>query len=367
MAKRIVLTGGGTGGHIVPLVTVANHIKKKKDIEFLFLGPASELEKEIMDKNGIPQQNVMSGKVRRYFSLFYFVDIFKLLFGFLQAFWRLFWFMPDAVFAKGGYASVPVVAVARLYRIPVLIHESDAVPGMANKFLGSIANKIALTFERAKMYFPEPKTIVTGNPVQERFLGGSKEEGRRILGMEKEYKPVILFLGGSQGAQVINERVLLNINTLLKKYQIIHQTGKKHFDFAKKEAQRRGNKIGHSDYYPIPFYGNEIKHYLALADVVVSRAGSTTISEIAANAKPSILIPIAKSANGHQRINAFEVAKAGGAIAMEEKNFKKNILVHDIDKILNDEKFRNKLQTNIRKFYNFNATEMLAKELLRFV
>ena len=369
MAKRIVLTGGGTAGHIRPLVTVADYIRKNRNrkIDFLFLGPSTELERKIMDESNIPQKSVMSGKIRRYFSLLYFVDVFKLIFGFIQALWRLFWFMPDAVFAKGGFASVPVVVAAKLYRIPVLIHESDAVPGMANKFLGSISNRIALTFDRAKMYFPEPKTIVIGNPVREEVLNGNEEEGRRVVGMKKEYKPVIFFIGGSQGAQIINERILLNLNALLKKYQIIHQTGEKNIDFAKKEAQRKGCKIGHSDYYPIGFIGDEIKHFFALADVVVSRAGSTSISEIAANKKPSILIPIAKSANGHQRINAFEVSKAGGAVALEEKNFKKNILIHEIDKILGNEKFRNKLILNVEKFYHPEATKTLAKELLSLI
>ncbi|MEA2006952.1 MAG: undecaprenyldiphospho-muramoylpentapeptide beta-N-acetylglucosaminyltransferase [Patescibacteria group bacterium] len=368
MAKRIVLTGGGTGGHLFPLTTVAKKIREihggEEKIDFLFVGPVGELEKEVMDANQISQKNIKCGKLRRYASAQYITDLLKIPIGFIQALWHLLWYMPDAVFAKGGFASVPVVSAARLYGIPVLIHESDAIPGLANKFLGSISNKIAITFERARMYFPSPRTITTGNPVRMEVVNGDRQRGRDTLNLHKEFKPTVFFVGGSQGAKIINDRVLEYLDELLEKYQVIHQTGKSHYNHAVREAQRKGYKIEHSDYFPMAFLKDELKDVLALADVVVSRAGSTAISELAANRKASILVPIKESANDHQRINAFEVSKAGGAIVLEEDNFKKNILMHKIDELIENPKIREKVEAGIAKFYHPDATEQIAKEII---
>ena len=175
-----------------------------------------------------------------------------------------------------------IVLAAKIYRIPVIIHESDAVPGVANKFLGSIANRIIINFERARIHFPESKTVLLGIPVKENALNGNKEEGRKFLSMEKEIKPIILFLGGSLGAQKINEVIAGSIDNLIREFQVIHQTGESHYDSISKEIEKKGYKIEHSDYYPIAFIGDELKDILALADIVVSRAGATNIAEIAA-------------------------------------------------------------------------------------
>lgn len=368
MSLRVVLAGGGTGGHLFPLVTVAKHLKKelatKGGAQFLYIGPKGKMEKEVMEKNGISQKTIATGKIHRYFTSKYFLDMFRIPFGVMQSLWALLWFTPDVVFAKGGFASVPVVIAAKLYNIPVLIHESDAVPGLANKFLGSIANKVVISFERARMYFPPSKTVLSGIPVKDDAIGGNKEEGRKVLNLHKEVKPVIFFIGGSLGAQIINERVLLLLPELLKKYQVVHQTGRTHYDFVAQEAQRQGHKIGHSDYHPIAFIGEELKHIFALADIVVSRAGATAIFEIAANEKPSILVPITKSANNHQRINAYEVSKTGGAVAIEESNFHEHILLHHIDQIVNDEEIKRKMREGLKVFQFPHATEGIAEELL---
>ncbi len=368
MSIRVVLAGGGTGGHLFPLITVAKHMEEtlmtRGGAEFLYIGPKGVLEKEVMSKNNIPQKTIMTGKLHRYMTMKYFLDIFRIPIGVIQSLWILFWYTPDVVFAKGGFASVPVVIAARLYAIPVLIHESDAVPGLANKFLGSIANRVMINFERARMYFPASKTVLTGIPVKSDAIEGDISKGREFLKLHKEVKPVIFFIGGSLGAQVINERVMLILPELLKRYQVVHQTGRTHYDFIASQAQRQGYKIGHSDYYPIAFIGEELKHIFALADLVISRAGGTAISEIAANGKASILVPITKSANNHQRINAYEVSKAGGAVAIEESNFQEHILLHNIDQILNDEEIKKKMQENIKTFYFPNATEDIAKELI---
>ncbi len=368
--KRIVLTGGGTGGHLYPLAAVAQYIRANTtaEIEFLFLGPNGPMEQKVMDEYQIPRKKVASGKLRRYFSLSYFLDIFLLPWGFLQALGRLLFFMPDVVFSKGGFASVPVVLAARFYRIPVLVHESDAVPGLANRILGSLATRIAINFERAAMHFPASKVIKTGVPVRQEVLQGNEEAGRTLLGMKKQVKPVVLILGGSQGAQAINNEILFNLEELLKNYQLVHQTGTAHYHFVVEVAEKKGYKIGYSDYYPLASYqGGEAGNLLALADVVVSRCGATAISEIAAHRKPAILVPIKESANDHQRINAFEVAKKGGAVVLEEGNFRKGLIFYNLEKLTQNEKVRENLGELVSQFYYPTATENIARVLFEIM
>ncbi len=365
--KKIVLTGGGTGGHLFPLVSIAEYIKNNylnEKVKFIYLGPKGRLEKEIIGDLGIKHKNVLSGKLRRYFSFSYIIDLIKMPIGFLQSLVYLLVDMPDVIFAKGGYASVPVVLAAWLYRIPIIIHESDAKPGMANEFLGSLATRIAISFERAKIHFQPSKTFVSGNPVSERVLNGSSEEAMKILGMTKVVKPVVFILGGSQGAELINRRILQTLKPLLKSYQVIHQTGDRNYRAVINEAERQGFKIGHCDYYPMAFVGKEIKHFYALADVVISRAGAMTIAEISANEKLSILVPISKSANNHQRINAFEIARLGGAIVLEENNFKSSMILLRLKQLVYDDNIKEKIKNGVGKFHNPQATELIANELM---
>jgi UDP-N-acetylglucosamine--N-acetylmuramyl-(pentapeptide) pyrophosphoryl-undecaprenol N-acetylglucosamine transferase len=368
---KILLTGGGTGGHLFPLVAVADYLKRKtsseEEVDFIFYGPGGKMEKEIMGGAEIKQRKILSGKLRRYFSFYYLLDLIKMPLGVLQTMFYLLLDMPDVVFAKGGYASIPVVLVAWCYRIPVLIHESDAQPGLANQFMANFAKKVAISFERAKIHLPISKVVVTGTPVTDKVLNGEAEEGRKILGMDKSVKPVILILGGSQGANFINKRILKALKELVRRYQIVHQTGKRDYEWVKAEAQRQGFKVGASDYYPVPFVEEGMKHFYALADAVVSRAGSTTIAEIAANKKPAILVPITHSANNHQRLNAFEVARQGGAIVLEENNLKTNLLLLRLKQLTEEGEIRSELIKNIQKFYNPQATELITKELLSLV
>jgi UDP-N-acetylglucosamine--N-acetylmuramyl-(pentapeptide) pyrophosphoryl-undecaprenol N-acetylglucosamine transferase len=367
MAKRIALAGGGTGGHIYPLVTVAEYIRDNygvnEEVEFRFFGPSNSLEKQIMESHSISQRGVISGKLRRYFSIKNFIDIFKFPIGLLQSLIHLLFFMPDVVFAKGGYASVPVVIAARIYRIPVIIHESDSFPGMANKFLGSIASKVAVCFEKARMHFPPSRTIMTGIPVKKEAKDGNPEIARNLLGIIQN-KPVILVLGGSQGARSINDEILLILDDLLKKYTVIHQTGEKNLADVLSAVKLHYKTDKVEGYFPLDFIGDELRDFYSLADVVISRSGSTSIAEIAANKKPAILVPLLSSANDHQKINAFEVADAGGAIVLEQSNFKRGILLRNIEEIVSNDELRRKLSENIYKFYFPDATEKLAREIM---
>lgn len=317
-----------------------------------------------MTENGIPQRKILCGKLRRYFSWRYIPDLLKMPLGFVQSLWYLLIFMPDVVFAKGGFASVPVVLAAKIYAIPVVIHESDAVPGIANKLLGSFANAVGINFEKAQMYFSRKKTFFAGIPVKAESMGGDKDNARQFLGIKKEVKPVVLFLGGSQGAFAINDVVIRSLQKLTSKYQVIHQTGTVHFESIKKMAQSKGYKFGHSDYYPVPFFKEELKDVIALADVVVSRAGATFVSELAANHKAVILVPITQSANNHQRMNAFELARRKAAVVLEERNFSQNMLMHYLDKIVFDRNYKLTLTRNIESFYYPHSARILAEKIM---
>jgi UDP-N-acetylglucosamine--N-acetylmuramyl-(pentapeptide) pyrophosphoryl-undecaprenol N-acetylglucosamine transferase len=361
---RIVLTGGGSGGHLTPLVAVAQDIREKdSQSKFLFLGPRGELEKKIIGGSQIKMKQVTSGKARRYFSFLTLVDIFKFPFGIIQSLWHLLWFMPDVVFSKGGYAAIPVVLVAWIYQIPILTHESDSVPGVANRIIGKFSQRIAISYPRAKRYFVESKLLLTGNPVRKEINQGDKSVILKKLGLT-ESKPVILVLGGSQGAQGINKAIAKSLPELLKRAQVIHQTGEGNYKAAIHQAREVGIKEGHGGYFPVPFIELEdMKNNYAVADVVISRAASTSISEIAANKKPAILIPLPTAANNHQSMNAYALAEVGGAVVLEESNLGEHMLLENLDKILNEEGFADKLVENIEGFYHVDAVDKITAGL----
>jgi len=362
---KIVLTGGGTGGHIFPLVAVARKLRERHSlgIDLLFIGPDGKMEKEVMAEEGIRAKSVLSGKVRRYFSFLNFVDFFKVPFGFLKALWILLWEMPDAVFSKGGYASVPVVLAAWVYRIPILIHESDAVPGIANRFLGKFSERIAISYPTAAKFFMSSRILLTGNPVREGMDQGNKEAARAKYNMGQS-KPTLLVLGGSQGSQKVNQAIVEALPYILQTVQIIHQTGEENFEEVLHSAAKAGIKNEREGYFAIPFLNFEdMRNCLALADVAVSRAGANSIAELAANGIPPVLIPLATAANDHQRMNAFRLAEIGGAIMLEESNLGKHILIEKIQSILSNEESYRKMAEKIKTFYHPNAAEKIIEGL----
>lgn len=366
---RIVLTGGGTGGHLFPLLAVAKKLKGKlgPEAEFLYIGSGAEIEREVMEKEGIHVKNVKSGKLRRYLSFQNFLDFFKLPVGIIQSLWILLRFMPEAVFSKGGFAAVPVVIAAWIYRIPILIHESDAVAGLANRISAKFATRIAVSYPSAKKYFPEKKTAMVGNPVREDVVGGETSVGRMHFSLT-ESKPVILVLGGSQGAQSVNDAIVKILPELLQRAQVIHQTGTANHDNVLRKAGEYGIKAGREGYVVMPFLDSEnLKNAFAVADLVISRAGANSISEIAANKKPSILIPLETAANDHQRMNAFDVAQIGGAVVLEETNLGQHLLLQKIGKILEDKEFSNSLAEKIGTFYHPNADEVIANGIVEMI
>ncbi|MDD5397220.1 MAG: undecaprenyldiphospho-muramoylpentapeptide beta-N-acetylglucosaminyltransferase [Candidatus Moranbacteria bacterium] len=364
---RIILTGGGTGGHLTPLVAIADKLKTKlgPDAKILYIGSGAQMEKEIMSGEGIETKFVVSGKMRRYFSLLNFVDFFKVPIGFVQSLWILLRFMPDVVFSKGGYVAVPVVLAAWIYRIPIIVHESDSAPGLANQFLAKFANRIAVAYPSAEQYFPKEKTALVGNPIRFQVTEGDSLMLRQEIGFTQSRK-TLLVLGGSQGSQIINQAIVKILPQLLQHFQVIHQTGKDNLEGVLREAAFMGVKPGHgSYYYAVDFINaNKLRDAFALSDVVISRAGATFITEIAANGKPAILVPISQSANDHQRMNAYALAEIGAALVLEETNLGEHMLIEKIEMIFNDDELRNGMIEKIKTFYHPAAAEVIANGII---
>jgi UDP-N-acetylglucosamine--N-acetylmuramyl-(pentapeptide) pyrophosphoryl-undecaprenol N-acetylglucosamine transferase len=364
---KIALTGGGTGGHLMPLVAIAKKLRQKMyDVELVFIGTNGKFEQDIMKKENIPTKPIITGKFRRYFSVLNFLDLFKIPIGIIQSLWYLLIIMPDAIFAKGGFASFPVVLAGFIYRIPILIHESDAIPGMANAVMAKISDRVAVSYSEAEQYFPADQVVLTGNPVRIDINRGDPEKAKKMFNLI-ESKKILFVMGGSQGAQNINNHILNVLPMLLHEYQVIHQTGENNYEDVVHIAGELGIKAGREGYHPITSFGDEIKDILAASDLVISRAGANSIAEIAANCKPSILIPIEHSANNHQRMNAFSVAKRGGCLVLEENNLGEHMFLEKIHEIMNNQAEREKMANNIKSFYHADAADRIAEGILGMV
>lgn len=365
---RIVLTGGGSGGHIFPLIAVA-HAARANDpsVELFYIGVRGQLfaqTQKAFEDEKIPARYIFAGKFRRYVSLSHITDLFlKMPISVIQSLWHLLLFMPDVVFSKGGYGSVPVVIAARLYRIPVLTHESDARPGWANRIIGKISTRVAVSYPTARDYFLAENVVLTGNPIRDDIMHGSADAARARFHLTGS-RPVILVIGGSQGSQLINGAVLSILPELLTRAQVIHITGPQHHETTVHHAGEQGIKEGREGYVATPFLERDaLRDAYALADLVITRAGANTITEVAANRKPAIIIPLTNAANDHQRMNAYALAQIGGALVLEEANLGKNILLEKITTLLADQELRARMVTQMGTFYHADAAEKIAQGL----
>ncbi len=369
---RIALTGGGTGGHLFPILAVVRELKnliqqnifqiplgEGSGVEFMFIGPPT-IGQEELAKEGIVHKTIMAGKLRRYASLQNILDIFKLPIGLAQALWQLFWFMPNVVFSKGGYGSVPVVLAAWVFRIPVIIHESDSIPGLANQFCAKFSQRVAISFMETAKYFPEPKTALTGNPVRSTLFGGTKDKAKEIFGLTGQ-KSVLLVLGGSQGAQAINDLIFTSLMLVTQRCEIIHQCGPSNLEQIK---QLLGDKMP-SEYHLYPFLNDEeLREAFAVADIVVSRAGAGSIAEISALGKPSILIPLPDSAADHQQKNAMEFAHFGATIIIEQMNLTPHLFQNRVFSLLDNPDLLKKMGDNAKQFTQADAARKITQEIL---
>lgn len=373
MKKIILLTGGGTGGHIYPLLAVGEYLQKTagKSVEIVYLGPKHFLNREF-EKLGIRVETIASAKLRRYFSLANFLDIPKFFISIVQAFIKLYQIMPDAVFSKGGPGAFPVILAAKFYMIPIIIHESDAIPGVTNRISAVFAKRIAISFTEAAGFFPPKKTAFVGNPVRESLLENlpDQKQAKESLGVDVN-EPLLLVLGGSQGAERINNFIVENLDELLKATQIYHQTGINNFNEVKETADsflKELNEKMRSRYRAIPYLETpNMKTAFIAADIVLSRAGSGAIYEIAAFGKPSILIPLDGAANDHQRVNAYAYAETGAAIVIEENNLKASIVKVQMQNLLEDREKWQAMADAARAFAKPDAAKIIGDEILRIL
>lgn len=321
--KHIVLTGGGTAGHVTPNIALIARLKEE-GYKISYIGSYTGIEKTLIEELNIPYYGISSGKLRRYFDLKNFTDPFRVLKGFGEARKLLKKLQPDIVFSKGGFVSVPVVVAAGRLKIPTIIHESDMTPGLANKLCIPSAVKVCCNFPETKSHLPEGKAVVTGTPIRQELLSGDSEKGRAFTGFTAD-KPVILIIGGSLGAQAVNTAVRNILPQLLPDFQVVHLCGK-----GKKDESLNGL----TGYVQYEYIEKELADLFAMADIVISRAGANAICELQALKKPNLLIPLSANASrGDQILNARSFEKQGFSMVLEEEELTDQVLLDAVHKL----------------------------------
>lgn len=370
---KILFAGGGSGGHFYPLIAVAREITQIAEEENLvglklFYASHTPYNEEVLFDNGIDYRYVPAGKLRNYFSFLNIIDFFKTFFGIIKAVLTLFSIYPDVVVGKGGYASFPTFFAARILRIPTVIHESDTIPGRTNLWASKFASRIAVSWPEAQKFFPEEvreKVAYTGQPVRDAIKHPAVEGAAEYLELE-ENVATIFVLGGSQGAALINEVVLEALPELVKKFQVIHQVGYKNIAEVRETANiiLKGNPNA-LRYKPFDYLNDlAMRMSAGISDVIVSRGGST-LFEVAYWERPVIIIPITESVNDHQRENAYEYARSGGGIVLEEANVSPSILISEIKRITGDPELGKKMGEVARKvLVKEDAARKIAMEAL---
>lgn len=318
--KRIILTGGGTAGHVTPNIAL---IPKLKDLgyDIQYIGSYNGIEKELIEPFGIPYHGISSGKLRRYFSVQNFTDPFRVVKGFSEARKLIKDLKPDVIFSKGGFVSVPVVLAGKRCKVPVIIHESDMTPGLANKIAIPSAVKVCCNFPETLDSLPKGKAVLTGSPIRQELLSGNKIAAMDMCGFTAD-KPVILVIGGSLGSVIVNNAVRKSLPRLLEKFQIIHLCGKGKTDDSLNDTK---------GYCQFEYIRDELRDIFALADIVISRAGANAICELLALRKPNLLIPLsAKASRGDQILNARSFEQQGFSMVIEEEDLTEETLVSSV-------------------------------------
>ena len=321
--KRIILTGGGTAGHVTPNIALLPRLKEL-GYDIHYIGSYTGIEKELIEQFGIPYHGISSGKLRRYFSLQNFTDPFRVLKGFGEANKLIKSLKPDVIFSKGGFVSVPVVMAGKKCHVPTIIHESDMTPGLANKLSIPSATKVCCNFPETLEHLPKEKAVLTGSPIRQELLSGSKEAALAFCGLTPD-KPVILIVGGSLGSVAVNNAVRAILPELLKEFHVIHLCGKGKTDESLKNLK---------GYVQFEYIKQELKDLFALCDIVISRAGANAICELLALHKPSLLIPLSANASrGDQILNARSFERQGFSVVLEEEELNNQVLLDAIHKL----------------------------------
>lgn len=318
--KRIILTGGGTAGHVTPNIALLPRLKELH-YDIHYIGSYQGIEKELIEQFGIPYHGISSGKLRRYFSLKNFTDPFRIIKGLAEADKLIKTLQPDVIFSKGGFVSVPVVMAGKRRHVPTIIHESDMTPGLANKLSIPSATKVCCNFPETLEHLPKDKAVLTGSPIRQELLSGNKIAALDFCGLTAD-KPVILIIGGSLGSVAVNQAVRAILPELLKDFQVIHLCGKGKVDESLKNLH---------GYVQFEYIQNELKDIFALTDLIISRAGANAICEIAALRKPNLLIPLSANASrGDQILNARSFERQGFSIVLEEEELTNEKLLSSI-------------------------------------
>ena len=321
--KRIILTGGGTAGHVTPNIALLPRLKEL-GYDIHYIGSYTGIEKELIEQFGVPYHGISSGKLRRYFDWKNFTDPFRVLKGFSEANKLIKTLKPDVIFSKGGFVSVPVVMAGKRNHVPTIIHESDMTPGLANKLSIPSATKVCCNFPETLEHLPEGKAVLTGSPIRQELLQGSKDAARKLCGFTSD-KPVILIVGGSLGSVIVNDAVRAILPELLKEFQVVHLCGK-----GKTDESLQGLE----GYAQFEYIKQELKDLFALTDIVISRAGANAICELLALHKPNLLIPLSANASrGDQILNARSFERQGFSIVLEEEELTNEVLLDAIHKL----------------------------------
>ena len=318
--NKIVLTGGGTAGHVTPNIALLPKLKEA-GYSISYIGSYDGIEKKLIEDCHIPYHGISSGKLRRYFSWKNFTDPFRVLAGFGQARKVLHKIDPDIVFSKGGFVSVPVVLAAKKLKIPVIIHESDITPGLANKIAMRSASKICCNFPETLAYLPKEKAVLTGSPIRQELFLGKKENGLKLCSFHNE-KPVLMIIGGSIGSVFINNSIRQILPELTKEFQIVHICGKGN-------VSEEHNHV--EGYKQFEYVSHELPDLFAASDLVISRAGANVICELLALNKPNLLIPLsAASSRGDQILNAHSFEKQGFSMVLMQEDLTPETLLSSI-------------------------------------
>lgn len=351
--KNIVLTGGGTAGHVTPNIALIDELKKN-GFNIFYIGGKDSIEEQLIKPLEIPYYSISTGKLRRYLSAKNFTDMFRVAKGVGDAAKIIKTLKPDLIFSKGGFVSVPVVLGGALNNVPIIIHESDITPGLANKISIPFSKKVCTTFPETINYLPKNKGILTGSPIRKEIFSGDKSEGLKLCNFT-DNKPIILVMGGSLGSVKINQSVREIVPKIKDKFQVVHLCGKNNLD----------TSISTNEYVQFEYLNENLKHILAMCDIIISRAGSNSISEFLALQKPNLLIPLSqKASRGDQILNATSFSKQGFSLVLEEENLEGNILLDKIN-LLYDTK-ENYIE-NMKNHTNTNGIKKIIDTILELV
>lgn len=322
--KRIVLTGGGTAGHVTPLIALLPDLTKE-NYDIHYIGSYEGIERKLIEEYRIPYYGISSGKLRRYLDPKNLTDPFKVIKGYYEARKILKELKPDILFSKGGFVTVPVVLAAKKYRIPVIVHESDITPGLANKIAFPVAKKICANFPETMAHLPTDKAVLTGTPIRSELFSGNKIKGLDFCGFTAN-KPVLMIIGGSSGSRIINDTVRGLLPTLLRSFQVIHLCGKGNLDIPLTKTK---------GYIQFEYIKDELSDLFAATDIIISRAGANVISEILALRIPNILIPLSLSASrGDQILNGESFESQGYSYLLKEENLSLSSLLEAIETVM---------------------------------